>query len=231
MYRRYYGRRHRMRTGTMLLILLLSTLLLVSCVAGSNVLWVRGLLGLDVGDYAAEPTEQVLKTDGETACELRAMVELILQSGVHLQGFSGTGEAVRLYRDAILNGMLRSSYTLYTGDRGAQDAVQQAYPYLGVSTLIAKKDFENTVFRYFGGTEVFHESGEMFSYLDRAGFYTSPIQALKLGATVTVIHLEETAHTYRMEFVLSNGNETSSAYNALFVKREDGTAYWKALEI
>ena len=230
MYRRYYGRKRRIRMGTLLLLILVSSLLLVSCVAGSNVLWVRGLLGLDVGDYAAEPVTKVLENDSDTAAELRSTVELILQSGVQLQGFSGTGEAVALYRDAILNGMLRSSYALYAGNRQAQNAVKEAYPYMCASTLISKADFENTVFRYFGGTDVSHESGEMFSYLDRAGFYTSPTQALRLGATVTVMRLEETAHTYRMEFILSNVDETSLPYTAMFVKREDGTAYWKALE-
>ncbi len=223
--------RRRRRVGVLVLLLLFTTLLLVSCVAGSNVLWVRGILGLDIGDYAAERVERTHTTDGTVAQMLTETVEILLDHRTHLTPFAGTDEAVSIYRDRILNAMLRSGYSLYVGNRAYISAAEAAYPHAVYSTLIPKKDFENTVYRYFGGTSVDHGDGDVFAYLKNAAFYTSPVSARDCTVSVNVRSIEETANTYRMSFTLSDGEETSSLYQALFVKRDDGTVYWKALEI
>jgi len=231
MRRGYYGRRRRWRVGTLLLLILLTTLFLVSCVAGSNVLWIKGLLGWDVDDYVAEDTDRVLATDGEVAAELSGMVQMLTADSIRLEGFRTTSQAVKLYRDAILNDMLRSNYARYTGNGRLIEEAQAAYPYTVLSTLIPTSDFENTVYRYFGGTSVDHRNGDAFSYLDRAEVYTSAVQARACGVEVAVTSVEETANTYRMRFALSDGENVSEEYTAIFVKREDGSCYWKALEI
>lgn len=217
------------RIGLSILLLLLSSVLLVSCMAGPNALWIRGIFGLDVNDYFSEAPLRQLQPDGAAATLLCNMVTIIVSDSIHLTPFSGTGEAVRIYRDAILNDMLRDDYSRYTGNRQAVDAVGRAYPYLSAATLIAKNDFENVVFRYFGGTSVSHKSGEAFSYLARAGYYTSPLQARECTAEIEILELYETEHTYRMQFVLTANGETSDVYTAVFVKRDDGSCYWKAL--
>ena len=94
---------------------------------------------------------------------------------------------------------------------------------------VAKSEFENVVFRYFGGTSVSHKAGDAFSYLSRAGYYTSPLQARECTAQVEVLELYETEHTYRMQFILTAGAHSSDVYTAVFVKRDDGSCYWKAL--
>ena len=198
--------------------------------AGSNVLWVKGLLGLDVADYLAEPAQRKLQPDGTAAARLVEIVEILVCDNVSLKPFQGTSEAVALYRDDILNDMLRDHYALYTGNRTAIDTVSAAYPHTSAATLISASDFENTVFRYFGGTTVTHTSGNAFSYLSKAGYYSSPMQARDCRATVTVTELEETEHTYRMQFQLIAGEVASELYLAVFVKRTDGTCYWKALQ-
>lgn len=231
MKRTYYSRRRRWRAGTLLLLILLTTVLLVSCVAGTNVLWLKGLFGWDADDYAAEETKTVLKTDGEVARTLSDMVQMVVSDGVLLQEFRTTSQAVKLYRDAILNDMLRTNYTRYTGNDALIAHAEAAYPYTVLSTLIPTEDFENTVYRYFGGTSVDHRNGNAFSYLDRAGAYTSPLQARACHTAVTVLSLEETENTYRMRFVLTDGEDTSEEYTGIFVKREDGSCYWKALDI
>ena len=197
--------------------------------AGPNALWIRGLFGLDVNDYLAESPIRQLQPDGATATMLSNIVTIIVDDNIQLIPFSGTSEAVRIYRDAILNDMLRDDYSRYTGKRTDVENVSRAYPYLSASTLIAKDDFENVVFRYFGGTSVSHKSGEAFSYLSRAGYYTSPLQARECVADVNILELYETEHTYRMQFVLTANGETSDIYTAVFVKRSDGSCYWKAL--
>ena len=217
------------RVGLAILLLILCSALLVSCVAGPNALWIRGVFGLDVNDYFSEPALRQLQPDGAAAAMLSNMVAMIVSDSIILTPFSGTGEAVRIYRDAILNDMLRDDYSRYTGNRQALDAVSRSYPYLSASTLIAKSDFENVVFRYFGGTSVSHKAGDAFSYLSRAGYYTSPLQARECVAQVEVLELYETEHTYRMQFILTAGAHSSDVYTAVFVKRDDGSCYWKAL--
>ncbi|MBQ8309894.1 MAG: hypothetical protein IJX80_02650 [Clostridia bacterium] len=231
MRRNCYGRRRRWRTGTLILLILLATVFLVSCVAGTNVFWVKGLFGWDVDDYAAETTERVLQADSEVADELCDMVEMLVTDSVHLESFRTTSQAVKLYRDAILNDMLRSNYAHYTGNGRLIAEAQGAYPHTVLSTVIPTSDFENTVYRYFGGTSVDHQNGDAFAYLNRADAYTSVVQARACGVDVVIASVEETENTYRMRFALSDGEETSEEYTAIFVKREDGSCYWKALQI
>ncbi len=221
--------RRRRHTGVLALLLFLTALLLVSCVAGSNVLWVRGLLGLDIGDYAAEPVERVVPTDGKTAAMLAEAIDFLLDGSARLEPFTGTGEAVRLYRDRILNAMVRSNYALYNGNAKNIQKVHQAYPQMQVVTLIPAVDFENTVFRYFGGTTVEHQNGHAFSYLPRADVYTTGMSARACTVALELDSIEETANTYRVSFTLVT-EEEQQAYQAVFVKRDDGSAYMKALQ-
>ena len=224
-----HSRQYTRRIGLTILLLVLLSVLLVSCVAGPSALWLRGLFGLDVNDYFSEAPLRQLQPDGAAAAMLSNMVTIIVSDNIHLSPFSGTGEAVRLYRDAILNDMLRDDYSHYTGNRQSLDDVSRAYPYFSAATLISKKDFENVVFRFFGGTTVSHKSGDAFSYLTRAGYYTSPLQARECTTEVNILELYETEHTYRMQFTLTANGETSESYTADFVKRNDGSCYWKAL--
>lgn len=226
-----HSKQYAHRLGLTILLLVLSSVLLVSCMAGPNALWIRGLFGLDVNDYFSEAPLRQLQPDGATASLLSNMVGIIVSDSIRLTPFSGTGEAVRIYRDAILNDMLRDDYSRYTGNRQAIEDVSRTNPYLSTATLIAKEDFENVVFRYFGGTSVSHKSGDAFSYLSRAGYYTSPLQARECVAEVTILELYETEHTFRMQFILTANGENSDVYTAVFVKRGDGSCYWKALRV
>ena len=56
------------------------------------------------------------------------------------------------------------------------------------------------------------------------------MQALESQVQMEVTSLEETANTYRMTFVLSDGAGSTAAYSALFVKRSDGSCYLYALD-
>ena len=231
MYNVSHNKQYTRRLGLAILLFVLCSVVLVSCMAGPNALWIRGLFGLDVNDYFSEAPLRQLQPDGTTATLLANTVSIIVSDNIHLTPFSGTSEAVRIYRDAILNDMLRDDYGRYTGNRQAIDNVSRSYPYLSAATLIAKDDFENVVFRYFGGTSVSHKSGDAFSYLSRAGYYTSPVQARECAAEVNILELYETEHTYRMQFTLTANGETSNVYTAVFVKRSDGSCYWKALRV
>lgn len=229
-YRSRRGRR-RNRKWTLAILLLLTAVFLVSCVAGSNPLWIRSMFGIDAANYRQETAEATLATDGQTAEELCDVLGVLLSGSLELQPFQSTAQAVKYYRDAVLNDMLRDHYSAYTGNTALLSAAEAAYPHTVLSTLIPKADFENAVYRVFGGTAVRHASGNVFSYLARSNAYTAPLQAWEITVGVEVRILVETAHTYRMEFVLFNGTEESAVYTAVFVKREDGNPYIYSLSV
>ena len=223
-------RRRRMRLTITLIAILLCSVFLVSCMANANVTWVRGLLGYDVTDYEREDAIASLAVNDERSLELCEMVEILsADRGLYLEEFETTSEAVSLYRDAILGYMLRNHYSRYTGDREMTAAVALSYPQMQASTLVPAEDFENTVFRYFGGISVKHESGELYSYLNRSGCYTAPMQKSVSDARINVQTLVETEHTYRMTFTLADGKRCSESYTAVFLKRDDGTCYFRSL--
>lgn len=226
--RRYRRRPKRLRLGTLLVLLLLIAVFLVSCAVGSGPLWAHGALGLGAGSYRAEAPTTLLSTDGTLCAELSSMVEILVGDSVSLQPFSGNTQAVKLYRDRILLSMLREHYALYNCNSELEGAAKSAYPQRALCTLIPKEDFENYVFRNFGGNHVSHKSGEVFEYLSKIDCYTSPVPVRTSGAMLTVRSLIKTEHTYRMELSLSQSGKSVS-YIALFLSRKDGSPYLYSL--
>ena len=80
-----------------------------------------------------------------------------------------------------------------------------------------------------GLSSISNGNGQFFSYLSRAACYTTPSQARALSVRLSVRLLEETESTYRLSFQLEDVEGQSACYRAMFVKRNDGSAYLKAL--
>ncbi|MBQ9805017.1 MAG: hypothetical protein IJW49_00690 [Clostridia bacterium] len=230
MRRGYRRRKRRIGRGMLVVLLLLLSVFLVSCVAGSDMLWLRDIFGVDVVNYDEEPTVQTCATDGDAADQLADMLQsLTTANSLSLPTFDTPSQAVTLYRDAILNDLLRENYLLYTGNNSVLSSVPAAYPGRTITTLIPGTDFESAATRYFGTSSVRHKDGEVFEYLDRADGYTAPLQAWVSGVDVRVDAMEETEHTYRMTFCLVDGWETSEQYLAVFAKRDGGSCYLYSL--
>lgn len=228
---RYRRRRRRgLRSGTLALLILLTCTFLVSCVAGTNALWIRGLFGLDVGAYLAEPTEHTLSTEADTSKTLCDMVDILLAGSISIPTFRNTSQLLEHYRDALLNDMLRDNYTLYTGNAKILREVQRTDPFLMISTAIPAKDLSNMVNRYFGSEVSTHKDGDVYGYLGRAEVYTTALHPWEATVDILVDRIEETAHTYRMFFRLTDGEEISEEYLACFVKRDDGSVYFRSLQ-
>ena len=229
----YYGykkRRKRLRTGTLLLLLLFCALFLVSCVTGANTLWVKGILGLDLTDYRAETVSKTLPLDGAVSDSLCYGIELLTVNTLDLKPFTKASQAVTYYREEILNSMLCEGYSHYTANSTSLSKVAAAYPNLNASTFIPAADLENTVSRYFGTQRVRHQDGELFKYLERAECYNFSLKAWERTVEVIPERIEETYHTYRFFFRLTDGEQISEPYCAVFVKRNDGTCYIRALD-
>ena len=227
---RYRRRRRRPNRGLLLLLLVLTTVFLVSCVAGSNPLWIRSVFGLDTVNYESEAGERTLSEDDEAIAAMCDMLGILLSNNTELTPFQNTAQAVRYYRDEILNRMLCENYALYVGNSEQLKRAGDNTLYSTLHMLIPESDFENTVYRYFGGTSVKHGNGEVFAHLTRYNAYSAPVQPWESTLELQVQAAEETANTYRLLFTLSDGEQSSRPYTAVFVKRENGTFYLYSLD-
>lgn len=225
----YYRKRRRARTGAVLILILALAVVLVSCVAGSNPLWIRGLFGTDIASYRAEPVIASHPLDGELAAELCDAVETLTSSSVHLKEFHTTSGALKLYRGELLNALVRKNYALYVGNTSLSSAVSQNYPFIDAAVMIPESDFENAAARYFGTSDISNKDASYFSYLSKAACYITPVQAQALTVTVTAEEITETQNTYRMIFTLTDDSGATASYEALFHKRAEGSPYLKAL--
>ena len=219
-----------MSKGAVMLTAVILVLFLFSGVAAFRPQAFKSLFGESVAAYRAEPVQQYLRTDGETAFLLTDYIQILTSGSANIKGFHGASDAVKYYRDEILNDMLRDHYALYTGNSSYLSTVNAAYPNGAVSTWIPASDFENTVARYFGESSVYHKSGSVFSYFHQEEGYTAPIQSWESRVEIEVLALEETENAYRMRFALTDEGGSSASYRALFVKRTDGSCYLYALD-
>ncbi len=224
----YRRRRRRRRTGVIVSVLLLACLL-VSCVAGSNALWVQSLFGADVNVYLSEPTLESHSPESALSLELRDTLEVLLSDSAELPEFKTAAKACRLYRDNLLAVLLRESYSSYVGNPELSGRVAKSYPYLSASHLIPASDLENAAARYFGASSVVNGDGDCFTYLKKSDCYTTPGQTRSVTVQMQITEIIETERSYRVSFTLTDAEGVCVSYTALLIKRAEKAPYIKAL--
>lgn len=208
--------------------LLLCCLMLSSCALGDAFL---GALGFDTHDYENETVITHHAAHSEATERLIEMVKMLSVNNPIVPEFENTGDAVSECRDAILNYMLCTSFAKYTGNPSLINEATAEYPQLQLLTIIPVEDYEDFVYTYFGGnTKLSHKSSDLFTYLEKVGAYTALSVPVEYKVEINVLSCEETERTYRLSFQNSLGEVTSPVYNALIIKREDGSCYFKKLE-
>ena len=101
---------------------------------------------------------------------------------------------------------------------------------LTVTNLIPASDFDQTFYRWFGGsTKITSTSGEYFAYLDRLDAYTALSHPLSPEFSVTFRRLDETEHTYRVTLYVTVAGTNSPEYDINMIKRDDGTMYFRSV--
>ncbi len=225
----YRRRRRRRRTGVILVSVLLLACLLVSCVAGSNALWVQSLFGADVNVYLSEPTLESHSPESALSLELRMALEVLLADSADIPEFKTAAKACRLYRDNLLATLLRQGYSSYVGNPELSGRVAKSYPYLSASHLIPATDLENAAARYFGASSVANGDGDCFTYLEKSQCYTTPGQTKPITVQMEITEIIETERTYRVSFTLTDSDGANVSYTALLVKRAEKAPYIKAL--
>ncbi len=182
-------------------------------------------------EYSEESVERTLPADGEVAGELAEMIQMLTVNSPILPEFEDIDEAMERCRDAVLFYMLTENYGKYTGNIEKLDAAVAEYPQMQITNLIPAREFEETVYTAFGGTKkITNESGRLFVYLDRVTAYTSVTMLDSKPVDVKITELAETENTYRVRLRCSADDVESPEYRMIFVKREDGTAYFYSVE-
>ncbi len=185
-------------------------------------------LGFDTHDYEGEEVIEVHKTDSEIALELADMVSILTVNSPDIPEFEGTTEGIECCRDAVLNSMYSRNFAKYAGNSQLFKEAMEMYPQMDFSVLIPADDFENIAYKYFGGKEkITNKSGKIYEYIEDIDAYITVAKPVGTEIEVTVLSVEETEKTYRMEFETSIEGEDSGKYFALFIKRDDDSIYFR----
>ncbi len=211
-------------------LLLAAVLSLASCSGGELYSSIMSSFGFDMNDYEAEAVVRVVPPEDAGYSEIEKMIGILTLDSAHIAPFENPREAASGNRDAILNYMLNTSYSAYSGNSELLAEASREYPQYNITTLIPEADLESTVYRWFGGSSsVKHESSARYPYLSRVGAYTAAGQPMQVTVTVDINNCVETEHTYRVSFSLTDENGETESYSAMIMKREDETMYMKYL--
>lgn len=187
-------------------------------------------MGFDVRDYSAESVTAEHDPNGEKAKELSGYVLMLTLDRPFLPEIDGSQDAIERCRDSLLNYMLVNNYSRYTGNIKLLDSAAEYYPYMKITDVIPSGEFEETFYRFFGGSvKISGRSGEYFMYLDKINAYTSLSVPQVKDICVDTLGLSETENTYRMRVTLTLGEVTSPAYDIVMIKREDKTVYFNSV--
>ena len=185
-------------------------------------------LGFDTHDYEGEAVIEVHETDSDIALELADMVSILTVNSAKIPEFKGTTEGIECCRDAVLNSMYSRNFAKYAGNSELFKDAMEMYPQMDFSVLIPANDFENIAYKYFGGKEkITNESGEIYEYIENIDAYITVAKPVGSAMEVTVLSVEETEKTFRMEFETSLEGEKEGKYFALFIKRDDDSIYFR----
>jgi hypothetical protein len=187
-------------------------------------------LGFDMHDYENEVQGTPISSSDEKYDAIVSIVRILVSDSASIATFESPREAASANADAILSYMLSENYSAYTGNLELLSKAKETYPQYNITTLIPVEDFEGVVYKYFGGDEsVKNKSGVRFTYLPKVGAYTTTGAIPTKLADVDVILCYETENTYRVRFRLSYDGQTSPKYDAMLIKRDDGTMYMRFL--
>lgn len=187
-------------------------------------------LGFDMHDYENEVQGTPISSDEEMYDTIVSIVRILVSDSASIATFESPREAASGNADAILSYMLSENYAAYTGNLELLSKAKEAYPQYNITTLIPVEDFEGVVYKYFGGDEsVKHKSGVRFTYLPKVGAYTTTGAIPTELANIDVILCYETENTYRIRFRILYEGQTSPKYDAMLIKRDDGTIYMRFL--
>ena len=203
---------------TKLILPLLLCITLCSCSGG-----ISAILGIDNTDYGAEAVIASLDNTGTVAQQLSSVCSILTFGTGDIICFDNFKSVADEYSDTVLDYLAGTHFEKYSADDKMFSALAENYPELSVNTLIPSYDFENTVYRFFGGdVHLKNKNTSRFSYLDKINAYILTGKLTSAYTSVEIVNLEETENTYKAIVRFSGNNfEYSDDYFIIFRKRAE----------
>lgn len=206
-----------------ILLILATVLSLSSCSVGEII---------PAGTNTEYLNESVIGSASENTAlisELSDIVFALTIDSVRLPEFSDTASAMSKCVDSLLNHMLTTNYSRFSGNTAVKEAAEK-YPELGINAAIGTSELEGALYKYFNhGGNIRHSDTARFRYLPKIEAYIPAVQSVANSFSLDIVSIDETQNTYRMTFYCKRGDELSPEYNAVFVKREKGGCYITSL--
>lgn len=199
--------------------LAIALIALSSCSAG-------GIIPSGEKDYSNETV--IGSASGNTAVvtELSQIIYALTIDSIKLPEFSDTASAISKCGDSLLNHLLTTNYSRFSGSTEVLKKAAEEYPHLGITAAIGTGDYEGALYKYFNhGGNIRHSDTSRFRYLSKIKAYIPAVQAMANSFSLDIVAIDETPSTYRMTFYCTEGDEVSPEYYAVFVKRDKGGCY------
>ncbi len=197
---------------------LISILLLSSCS-------VSEILPAGTNEYLNEFVIGSATENTAIISELSDIIFSLTIDSVRLPEFSDTASAISKCGDSLLNHLLTTNYSRFSGNTAVKDAAEK-YPELGITAAIGASEYEGALYKYFNhGGNIRHSSTARFRYMPKIEAYIPAVKSVANSFSLDIVSIDETTNTYRMTFYCKRGDEVSPEYNAVFIKREKGGCY------
>ena len=203
--------------------LLLITMLLSGCAVTDAVC---SILGIDAKDYSEEEKIADIEPDSETAATLLGIADILTCAGKNILTFDKMKDDIDGCYEATLNYLGSRYYGKYCADSAMFDKLAAEYPEYEVNTLIPEADFENAVYRFFGGKhKVSHRSVGFYVYLDKIDAYLYMAKTKSAVIRSELLSAYETENTYHADIRFYTDDETPTVCHIIWMKRDDADPY------
>lgn len=162
--------------------------------------------------------------------ELSGIISALTIDSIEMPEFSDPENVLESCRDSVLNYLLTTSYSRFSGSTAVLEKAAKEYPSMNISAAIGSEDLEGTLYSVFNhGGNIRHSDTERFRYLSKIEAYIPAVQAQASTYSLDIVSIDETEHTYRMSFYCERGGDISPEYLAVFIKREKAGCYIQSL--
>ncbi len=184
-----------------------------------------------IADYSGESVIGTAEGNTAVVSELSEIIYTLTINALPLPEFSDTAGAISKCGDSLLNHLLTTNYSRFSGNTEVLSKAAEKYPQMGITAAIGASDFEGALYRYFNhGGNIRHSDTTRFRYLSKISAYVPAVREQANTFSLDIISIHETKSTYRMNFYCKMDEEVSPEYYAVFVKREKGGCYIQSLK-
>lgn len=181
-------------------------------------------------DYSNESVIGSAAENASVVSELSEIIYALTIDSIRLPEFSDTASAISKCGDSLLNHLLTTNYSRFSGNTSILREAAEKYPNLGITAAIGASDYEGALYKYFNhGGNIRHSDTLRFRYLSKIEAYIPAVQSIANSFSLDIVSIDETPNTYRMTFYCMGGDEVSPEYYAIFVKRDKGGCYIQSI--